>query len=135
MSKHKSISQKKRRLVYEKYGHHCAYCGCELEYKDMQVDHIESVCLYNDYYQRKTLDELNEIENLMPSCRQCNFYKSTGDIEYLRKRISDELIRNLRKPFDYRLALKYGLIEEHFKPIEFYFESFESSEQIGKEKE
>ncbi len=125
MSKHKSISLKKRRLVYEKYNHHCAYCGCELEYKDMQVDHIDSVYLHNDYHQEKTLDELNDINNLMPSCRQCNFYKAAGDIEFLRSRISNELVRNMRKPFDYRLALKYGLIEEHIHPITFYFEKHE----------
>lgn len=31
-----------REKVYQKYNGHCAYCGCELQYKDMQVDHIES---------------------------------------------------------------------------------------------
>ena len=125
MSKHQSIPAKTRKMVYEKYAHHCAYCGCELEYKDMQVDHVESVYIHNDYHREKTLDELNEVENLMPSCRQCNFYKSSGDIEFLRRRIEDELVRNMRKPFDYRLALKYGLIEEHIEPVRFYFEKIE----------
>lgn len=31
-----------REEVYSKYNGHCAYCGCRLEYKDMQVDHIDS---------------------------------------------------------------------------------------------
>ena len=122
MSKHKSISKKKRIQVYEKYQGHCAYCGCELEYKDMQVDHIKSVYLHNDYNDDMTEDELYDISNLMPACRMCNFYKSEGDIEQLRNRLSDELIRNMRKPFDYRLALKYGLIQENIHPIIFYFE-------------
>lgn len=118
----KTISKKVRQEVYQKYNGHCAYCGCELEYKDMQVDHIKSKYLHTDYVKDMTIDELNSIDNLMPSCRMCNFYKSQGDIEYLRNRIQDSLVRNLRKPFDYRMALKYGLIEEHIQPIQFYFE-------------
>lgn len=129
MSKHKSLSKKVRLAVWEKYDHHCAYCGCDLEYKDMQVDHIESVYLHNDYathdsnYERKSLTELNEMENLMPACRMCNFYKSSSELEVFRSKLTDTLMRNLRKSFDYRLALKYGLINEHIEPVKFYFES------------
>ena len=43
----KQIAQKIRKQVYEKCNRHCAYCGCELEYKDMQVDHVTSVFYYN----------------------------------------------------------------------------------------
>ena len=32
--------EKQRQSVYEKYGGHCAYCGEHIEYKDMQVDHV-----------------------------------------------------------------------------------------------
>lgn len=32
---------------------------------------------------------------------------------------------NLQKTFQYHLAIKYGLIEEHIKPIQFYFETKE----------
>lgn len=35
-----AISKKKRMIVYEKYDGHCAYCGGEIAYKDMQVDHF-----------------------------------------------------------------------------------------------
>ena len=124
MSKHKSISKAERLKVYEKYSHHCAYCGCKLEYKDMQVDHIDSVYLHNDLHHEQSLDELNGIDNLMPSCRQCNFYKSTGDIENFRKKLTGVMVNNLKKNFNYRLALKYGLIEEHIEPVKFYFEKF-----------
>lgn len=34
------ISKKIREIVYKKYNGHCAYCGCKIEYKDMQIDHI-----------------------------------------------------------------------------------------------
>ena len=48
-----AISKSKREEVYQKYNGHCAYCGREIAYKDMQVDHflplrawgIEDTCL------------------------------------------------------------------------------------------
>lgn len=43
MSKRKTINKKTRKLVFNKYNGHCAYCGCELTMKTMQVDHITSV--------------------------------------------------------------------------------------------
>lgn len=58
--KRKPIPKPVRLKVYEKYNGHCAYCGCELELKDMQVDHIESVYWYNG---------ANDIENYNPACR------------------------------------------------------------------
>ena len=122
MTAHKQIPKKIRIKVWEKYNHHCAYCGCHLEYKDMQVDHIESVYTQCDYKKEKTLDEINDINNLMPSCRECNFYKSTFTLEKFRERLTNVLMKNLQKTFQYRLALKYGLIKENIKPIEFCFE-------------
>lgn len=74
----KQIAQKIRKQVYQKYNGHCAYCGCELEYKDMQVDHVKSVFYYNG---------TNDIDNLLPSCRMCNFYKSTFTVDEFRKNL------------------------------------------------
>lgn len=34
------MTKEERLKVYNKYGGRCAYCGREIEYKDMQVDHI-----------------------------------------------------------------------------------------------
>ena len=72
----KPIPKRIREQVYQKYNGHCAYCGCELEYKDMQVDHVASVYLYNG---------TNDIDNLMTSCRMCNFYKSTYSLDDFRR--------------------------------------------------
>ena len=51
-------------------------------------------------------EQLNDISNFIPACRQCNLYKSTFELEEFR----------------YRLAVKYGLIEEKKRPIVFCFE-------------
>lgn len=114
----KPIPKKVREQVYRKYNGHCAYCGCKLDYKDMQVDHVVSVYGNNGS---------NDIENLMPACRMCNFYKSYFPLEVFRKNL-ETLHERLRKPFIYRLALKYGLIEEHKKDVVFYFEKEQEHE-------
>lgn len=73
MSDRKPIPKRVRLAVYEKCNHRCAYCGCELEYKDMQVDHVEAVYLneYNKYRFGEGLskEELNSIDNYLPACR------------------------------------------------------------------
>ena len=115
----KPIPKNIRLQVYSKYDGHCAYCGCELEYKDMQIDHVESVYLAE--YDGKQVDDT--IDNYLPSCRMCNYYKRESTIEQFRTNLTELLMQNVRRPFDYRLAMKYGLVVENVKPIKFYFES------------
>ncbi len=116
MSKRKPISKAQRKIVYGMYDGHCAYCGCKLDIKDMQVDHLNSVYAH---------DGKNELENYMPSCRQCNFYKSTGTIEQFRKNLKSVMWGTLKKTFQYRMMIKYDLIKENDKEIKFYFETHE----------
>lgn len=113
--KRKSISKATRQKVYEKYGRRCAYCGCKLTMAEMQVDHINAV------YTHENDVGLNDIENLMPACRACNFYKSTLSIAEFRKRIETTLNR-LEKLFIYRIAKKYELVKQFGTPVEFWFE-------------
>ena len=110
--KRKAISKSVRIKVYEKYKGHCAYCGCELELKDMQVDHIESLYWYGG---------VDDIKNYMPSCRSCNFYKSTLTLEKFREQIQT-VTQRLDREFIYRIAKNYGIVNENQKPIKFYFE-------------
>ena len=101
-----------RLKVWNKYWKHCAYCGCELtELKDMQVDHIHP----------KANGGEDKLENYNPSCRQCNFYKSTFSIEGFREQMQT-LHKRLMKPFIVRLAIKYDILI--YKPFDnkFFFE-------------
>lgn len=109
--KRKSIPKNIREKVYEKYDGRCAYCGQLITYEDMQVDHIEPL------YQGRQ----DEIENYNPSCRMCNFYKHTKDLEQFRKEL-EKLQERLKKVYIYRLALKHGLIVEKENRVTFYFE-------------
>jgi hypothetical protein len=78
--------------------------------------------------------ELNGLDNFLPSCRQCNCYKSTFDLEEFRDRLTSTMMENLRKEFSYRLAVKYGLVEEHVQPVQFYFEKLEEQQNRKEEK-
>lgn len=105
------MNKQKRVDVYAKYNGCCAYCGEKLTIKQMQVDHITA----------KVKGGTDEIENLNPSCRQCNFYKDTFSVEGFRERLST-IIERVRKPFIVRLAEKYGLISFNKIDIKFHFE-------------
>ena len=112
----KPISKETRQLVYNKCNGHCAYCGCKLEYKDMQVDHVFAVGRGGS----------NDIDNLLPACRQCNYDRHKKTIEGFRKRISKELYKSLERVFVYRLAKKYNLVKEEPRVVKFYFEQLQN---------
>lgn len=111
----KALTKEQREEAYNKCKGHCAYCGCELEYKDMQVDHVVAVSRGGS----------NEIDNLLPACRQCNYDKHKKTIEGFRTRISKELYKSLERVFVYRLAKKYNLIKEEPRVVKFYFEQLQ----------
>ena len=107
----KSLSKDMRREVYEMYGGHCAYCGREIDIKDMQVDHVQSVYLGGE----------DKLSNYRPACRSCNFYKTTMSVEGLREQLG-LIVGRLEKMLTFRLALAHGLIQLTGRPVKFYFE-------------
>lgn len=111
-TKRKPIPKAIRLQVYEKCHGHCGYCGCELEYKNMQVDHMHPL-------RRGGTDDF---ENLLPSCKSCNHYKSTLTVEEFRGYLGRILNRLKRDSVAYNVALRFGLIEIKNKVITFYFE-------------
>lgn len=109
-----ALSKAIRQVVHAKYGGRCAYCGREIAYKDMQVDH---------FVPKRGWDEngSDDISNLMPSCRMCNHYKRAHSLETFRRYIQ-EIPRKLRENYIYKIGVVYGNVVESPKPIEFYFE-------------
>jgi len=121
-----------RKAVYNKYGGVCAYCGDSIDFKDMQIDHLHAKKLYEGSAIKEYDGDINELKNLMPSCRMCNFYKSNCDLEVFRNELRLIAERRLLKIFIVRLALKYGILTlRPFKGI-FYFEQVEA-EEINKQ--
>lgn len=103
-----------RQAVYKKYGGRCAYCGREIAYKDMQVDHFVAQRAWAE-------NGSNDFSNLMPSCRLCNHYKRANSLETFRRYIR-EIPYKLRQNYIYKVGVVYGNVIEEEKPIEFYFE-------------
>lgn len=124
-----------RQKIFEKYGGHCAYCGEEITIKDMQVDHIipknefwshiKNDIHIPEFLRHLKLNDLNHIDNLNPACRVCNKWKSAFHLELFRFELSEQLKRLHKNIAPYRMAKKYGLIEEKSKPIVFYFETLQ----------
>jgi len=118
-----------RQAVYRKYNGHCAYCGREMEYKEMQVDHLfpkARAHFWNSEYMKK-IEGLNgkdvdDFQNLMPSCRRCNHYKRALDLEEFRRLITT-LHERASAQYITKVAIDYGIVE--IKPFDglFYFES------------
>jgi uncharacterized protein (TIGR02646 family) len=109
-----AISKATRQAVYEKYNGRCAYCGREIAYKDMQVDHFIPKRGWS-------VEGTDDISNLMPSCRMCNHYKRANSLEVFRRYIQ-EIPRKMRQDYIYKVGVAYGNIVENEKPIQFYFE-------------
>ena len=118
--KHKRIPKRQREAVFNKYGGRCAYCGCELTLRTMQVDHIKAV--YASSLENNGVETQDDsLDNLNPSCRQCNFYKGTLDIEQFRKKIMTTLYETCQNTFQAKLAKKLGMLTvKQFD--KFYFE-------------
>ena len=119
MSNRKKISPEIRKAVYDKYNRHCAYCGCVIDYKNMQVDHLIPLRNWDGSH---TEEELWSIENLMPSCRQCNHYKRANTLQDFREAIEQIPFKLNRDSSIYRIGIKYGMIEIKEHPVLFYFE-------------
>ena len=128
----KAISKNIRLVIHNKFNGRCAYCGVEIELKQMQVDHVIPhrefhTHIKNNYKIPEFLSHLEEHEcdhedNLFPACRVCNLWKSAMDLEYFRSELERQIKRINETSSNYRIAKKYGLVTENPKPIKFYFE-------------
>lgn len=109
---------KSRKLIYDKSGGLCWYCGSELE-KGWHADHFYPVVRVEG---RMLYPELDSIDNKVPSCPSCNMMKSSMPIESFRNTIS-EFISSLNSyTTQYKFAKKYRLITETKLPVKFWFE-------------
>ena len=125
------MKKEDRIKVWEKYGHHCAYCGKEIKLEDMQVDHFVpknrgGYSHWSDKEGKYVVSHGEDsMENYMPSCRACNFRKRDMSIEQFRESIKEQakgLLRGAAK-FQVGMSIAYGLLTPSFdKPIVFYFE-------------
>jgi len=133
-------NKKEREIIFNKYGGRCAYCG-ELLTKGWHVDEIEPIIRTKeyikdangdriwdkdkgDYKTRVTIlypERLN-IANQMPACASCNINKHSGSLEEFRRLIEGFMKHLNTVNTQYKIAKRYGLVQETVKPVKFYFE-------------
>lgn len=118
MKRHK-LSKEERQKVYDKCNGYCAYCGTEIEYKDMQVDHVKPLRLGGS----------DNMDNMLPACRSCNHYKATLDVEGFRKYLSEIHKRLMRDSVPYQVAERFGIVKHNTDDVKFYFEALESMKE------
>jgi len=129
------INKEKRLKVFQKYGGRCAYCGCEITLDDFQIDHVipKSKWMYIAHINEFDIDN---IDNLMPTCSVCNHYKRALDLETFRHKWLGGLHKRIKrvpknprtekgkryKEYMQRILDRYGITED--KPFDgvFYFE-------------
>lgn len=118
MVNRRKLTQQERLEVYRKMGGHCAYCGCVIEYKDMQVDHVKPL---NGWSEEGT----DTLDNMLPACRSCNHYKSAMNLESFRKMVENMPTALARDSVTYRNAVRFGLVAPNPHPVTFYFERYQ----------
>ena len=125
------MNKKQREAVYAKYDGHCAYCGKKIEYKDMQVDHLipQRRATSKAGRGRLPVEQIENENNYMCSCRSCNHYKRAHSLETFRRYIEEIPEKLTRDNYIYKIGLRYNLIEEHPRKIKFYFEEWEERNQ------
>lgn len=103
-------------------GGRCAYCGIELSYEDMQVDHVEA--LRND--------GKDDLANMLPACRSCNHYKHTLTVDKFREMVERGPEILARDSVAYRMAVRFGTVKPSPKKVVFFFEKVAQGEGIPK---
>lgn len=118
--KRKTLTQAQRMAVYEKCQGHCAYCGTEIAYKQMQVDHVTPV--EHMHFAKQNGKNVHDIENMLPACRPCNYIKSSMFLEKFREIIPRWVDTLKRDSVTYRNAVRFGMVVEAPELPQFYFE-------------
>lgn len=123
----KSIKKSERIKVYEKYNGHCAYCGKEIEYKEMRIDHIRPHREWVEALEEGT--NIDDIENLNPSCYRCNHYKRSLNLEKFRKYMIT-IHERIVKDYIVKVGLDYGIVK--ITPFDgiFYFEKYKAEKDF-----
>lgn len=111
---------KQRDIIYNKFGGHCAYCGCEITIKEMEIEHIIPKYHFDEGIANVPYKK-DDIENLNPACKDCNRYKDTLTVEKFRNHLQT-IVDRLKEKWIFRIALKYGLISINQFKVKFYFE-------------
>lgn len=121
--KRRKLSKAERQTVYDKCGGHCAYCGCEITIQQMQVDHVQPI----------SVNGKDDLCNMLPACRSCNYYKEAAPLATFRRYVEKFPDTLARDSVTYRNAVRFGVVTPNPHPVQFYFEQI--GLRVGKDGE
>lgn len=110
--KRKRFKKGTREDIYKSLNGRCAYCGELIHYGDMHMEHVYPL----------GQNGADRIENLLPSCPDCDTLKDNRNLEEFRA-LLENLANEITKDTKYRVAKKFGLVKVWSRPIRFYFET------------
>lgn len=122
------LTKAQREQLKNKFGGHCAYCGCKLEEK-WHADHLAPIYRGHDENKRYEHHGKDEIENLMPSCVSCNLSKSVWSLEMWRDELKAKVDRLHKYEKNFRLVVSFAQVEITENPVQFFFEKWETKNE------
>jgi 5-methylcytosine-specific restriction endonuclease McrA len=122
------LTKTQRTTLHGMFAGCCAYCGEKLGDR-WHADHFEAIERKLTVRGNRLVasgkmyrPEHDTIANFRPSCAPCNISKGPESIENWRVWLVGHVAALNAHNTPYRLARKYGLIEETGKPVVFHFE-------------
>lgn len=112
VTKRRKLTKAERMEVYKKTNGHCAYCGCRINFGEMQAEHVVPLHCGGE----------DTMDNMLPACRSCNHYKGTSTVERFRKKVESMTGVLMRDSVTYRNAVRFGLVIPRPHRVKFYFE-------------
>ena len=106
----------------------------EMNKMDLPHEDMYGVTAKWKFYERREVPdgfyypERDTVENALPACASCNINKHGDSIEGFRATIT-KFVESLNNySVQYKVAKRYGLIQETQKPVVFYFEQLKQQQ-------
>ena|ERR1035437_7610520 len=106
-----------RKVVFAKYDGHCAYCGCKLGER-FSIDHLVPLRRWDTSLPKGE----SKLHNYLPACHSCNSGKNSFDLEVWRKQIQNRFDVLQRDSSQFRILLRFNVIQKTNQDVVFYFE-------------
>ena len=123
-----------RERIYQKYDGHCAYCGCKQQ-KGWHIEHVKPIKRVPKRFQYGVWEDIemeqpenNTFANMVPACPSCNINKHSMSVEEFRTAIHDYMKHLNNISTQYKIAKRFGLVNETGIKVKFYYEQFSDKE-------
>ncbi|MDI6955844.1 HNH endonuclease [Pantoea sp. Pa-EAmG] len=103
------LSKNKREALAQKFGGCCAYCGETLPVRGWHAEFI---------------DEKYVSGGMVAVCTDCRESKGNASPEAFRILLAEQVNRAQRHSINFRNALRFGLVCQVTKPVQFWFERY-----------